>query len=217
MQKVTSRLWRWTAEHPDWTPEEGGEDGWEPTVSSYAAVADDTLALFDPLLPEAETAVHDALDTEVERVGPPHVFITIYWHARSALRLVDRYAGARVWAYGPAAADIQQRTRVTDTFTLEDELPARVRGYEAGVANEVIYWLPDDRALVTGDVVIATAARPTPRIWSENMRPEVLDNVRRSLRPLVELPVELLLLTHGEPLLDGARQALRGALDASAE
>lgn len=213
MQQVTARIWQWTAEHPDWTPEEG-EDGWDPTVSSYALVADDTLVLLDPLLPEDETAVLDALDTEVERLGPPHVFITIYWHARSAQRMLDRYAGARVWAYRPAAADVQQRTQVTDTFTLEDELPAGVRAYEAGVMNEVVYWLPDDRALVTGDIVIASAARPAPRVWSDNMKPPVLENVQRSLRPLRELPVDLLLLTHGEPLRGGAREAFREALEA---
>jgi glyoxylase-like metal-dependent hydrolase (beta-lactamase superfamily II) len=177
-------------------------------------VTDDALVLFDPLLPEGDTAVTDALDAEVERVGPPHVVITIYWHARNAQQIRDRYAGARVWAYRPATAEIQQRTDVTDTFTVDDALPAGVRAYEAGVADEVVYWLPDDRALVTGDIVIATAARPAPRVWSENMQPQVLENVRRSLRPLRDLPVELLLLTHGEPVLDGAREALHRALDA---
>jgi glyoxylase-like metal-dependent hydrolase (beta-lactamase superfamily II) len=217
VQKITPTLWRWTGRHPDWTPGEGGEDGWEPTVNSYALVAEDALVLFDPLLSEEATAVAETLDAEVERIGPPHVFITIYWHARSAQQLLDRYADARVWAYEPAAPEIEQRTQLTDTFTLEDTLPAGVRAYEAGVVNEVVYWLPDERALLTGDVIIATTARPAPRIWSENMRPPALESVRRALRPLRELPVELLLLTHGEPLIDGAREALRGVLDATGE
>jgi hypothetical protein len=45
-------LSRWTARHPDWTPEEGGPEGWDPEVTSYMYEAPDALLLFDPLAPE---------------------------------------------------------------------------------------------------------------------------------------------------------------------
>lgn len=82
--------------------------------------------------------------------------------------------------------------------------------------NEIVYWLPDDRALVTGDVVIASAARPVPRVWSENMKPETLENVLRSLRLLLDVPVELLLLRTANRCCKALDQALREALDRAA-
>jgi hypothetical protein len=36
------------------------------------------------------------------------------------------------------------------------------------------------------------------------------------LRPLLELPIERVLVSHGEPVLSGGREALAEALDAAA-
>ena len=41
----------------------------------------------------------------------------------------------------------------------------------------------------------------------------VPDDVRRSLAPLLELPVELVLTTHGEPVLEDAHASLARALE----
>ena len=51
VEQIRPRLWRWTATHPDWSPEEGGPDGWEPAVSCHALVEEDALVLIDPLVP----------------------------------------------------------------------------------------------------------------------------------------------------------------------
>jgi hypothetical protein len=50
-----------------------------------------------------------------------------------------------------------------------------------------------------------------PRLSSEWIHDD-LDRVRAALQPLLELPVERILLTHGEPVLAGARGALARAL-----
>jgi hypothetical protein len=38
--------------------------------------------------------------------------------------------------------------------------------------------------------------------------------LRTALQPLLELPVEMVLVSHGEPVLSGGREALVQALDA---
>ena len=52
MRELRPRLWHWTAPHPEWTPESGGDDGWEQEVGCYAYVSPDggTLVLLDPLV-----------------------------------------------------------------------------------------------------------------------------------------------------------------------
>src|SRR5215218_6193203 len=95
IRELRPRLWYWTARHPDWTPEEGGADGWEPDVGCYAYVSPegDELVLIDPLVPDDDMFDGErfwrALYRDVEHHGPPNVLITIYWHARSAPRIID--------------------------------------------------------------------------------------------------------------------------------
>jgi glyoxylase-like metal-dependent hydrolase (beta-lactamase superfamily II) len=212
VRELRPRLWYWTARHPDWTPEQGGEDGWEPDVGCYAYVTRDggSLLLLDPLAPDGGEDVERfwrALDSDVEHHGPPHVLVTIYWHARSAAEILDRYDGARVWAHVPAAEEVRKRTPVTDTFVPGDALPGGVQAFDAGVNMEVAFWLPEPGGVVTGDALIAPPDGPV-RVWEGG------DETRRALQPLLELPVELVLLTHGEPVLHGGREALAKALEA---
>jgi hypothetical protein len=212
VRELRPRLWHWTARHPDWTPEQGGADGWEPEVGCYSYVSPDgeTLVLLDPLAPSEgadDERFWQALDRDVAQHGPPHVLITIFWHARSARQILDRYDGTRVWGHEPAAEELRKRTPVTDTFAPGDTLPGDLEAYDAGVNMEVAYRLPEYAAVVTGDVLIAAPGRPV-RVWEGG------DDARRALRPLLDLPVELVLLTHGEPVLDGGRHALERALEA---
>jgi len=44
----------------------------------------------------------------------------------------------------------------------------------------------------------------------EDMTPE---SFRDRLQPLLDLPIELVLLTHGDPIVDDARETLRRMLD----
>ena len=185
-------------------------------VASYAAVDRDRLLLFDPLAPadgaDAERFWR-ALDDDVRHHGPPAILLTIFWHARSAAEILERYPGASVWAYEPAAQWVSERTTVTHTFAAGDELPAGVVGFETGrLSREVVLWLPSHQALVVGDVLLGAgedAARLCPPSWLEGTTPE---EVRATLAPVLELPVELLLLSHGSAIERGARAALAQAL-----
>jgi glyoxylase-like metal-dependent hydrolase (beta-lactamase superfamily II) len=207
VRELRPGLWRWTARHPDWTPEEGGPEGWEPEVASYVYEAPDTLVLFDPLSPS-----WGELDERVERLGPPNVLLTIYWHARSAPEILDRYEGARVFAHENRLEQMRKRVAPTDTFGGGDSLPG---GVEAMTTRdgEALFWLPAHGAIVAGDVLLGRedgGVRVCPDSWlGDKITPQ---QVRDELRPLLDRPVELILLTHGEPVVENARGALEQAL-----
>ena len=72
--------------------------------------------------------------------------------------------------------------------------------------EERTLWLPSHRALVVGDSLPGGGA--VPDAWLDVPREEY----KAKLRPLLELPVELLLPTHGNPTVDGAHEQLAHAL-----
>jgi glyoxylase-like metal-dependent hydrolase (beta-lactamase superfamily II) len=207
-------LWRWTATHPEWTEEQGGSEGWEPEVSSYALVGEDALVLIDPLVPDdEEERFWRALDDDVEQHGPPQIVLTVFYHARSAPTILGRYPGAAVWA--PAAAEAQARERVdlAHVYGDGDRLPGGIEGKTTEHRAEALLWIPEHSAVAAGDLLLGTpkgGVRVVPDSW---LRPGVTGAmIRDGLRPLLDLPVELLLLTHGAPVLDDARGRLAAAI-----
>ena len=203
IEQLRPRLWRWTATHPDWTPEEGGPDGWQPEVSSHALVEEDALVLIDPLVPaDDEERFWEALDSDVEHHGPPQILLTGYWHARSSQTILDRYPGARVSVPEAAAEMARERVEFTNTFTSEDALPGGVEAKETDYTTEVLLWIPSQRALAAGDVLLGTpggGVRVCPDSWlAQGVSPAELRDQLRVL--LLDLPIELVLLAHGVPV-----------------
>jgi glyoxylase-like metal-dependent hydrolase (beta-lactamase superfamily II) len=207
-------LWRWTATHPEWTEEQGGPEGWEPEVCSYALVGEDALVLIDPLVPDdEEERFWRALDDDVEQHGPPQIVLTVFYHARSAPTILDRYPGAAVWVPAAAEAQARERVEVRHVYGDGDSLPGGIEGKTTEHRAEALLWIPGHNAIAAGDLLLGTAGggvRVVPDSW---LRPGVTAGmIREGLRPLVDLPVELLLLTHGAPVLDDARAKLAAAI-----
>jgi hypothetical protein len=91
------------------------------------------------------------------------------------------------------------------------EIGSPVAGVEvaADVLEERVYWIPEHAALVFGDVLVGRdGGLWVPEPWLN----ERYDEGLRLLRPLLELPVARVLVTHGEPVLEGGREALAAAL-----
>jgi glyoxylase-like metal-dependent hydrolase (beta-lactamase superfamily II) len=197
VKEIAPGLWWWTAPHPDWTPEdlEGGE-GWEQIVSSYALATDNAIVLFDPLVEDWAW-----LDNHVKEHGPPAVLITLFWHARSAQEILDRYDGASVWAYEPAAEWIGERTRYTMKFNAGDSLPAGIEAIPMPRVAEVAYWLPQHNSVVVGDTILRHGDRASlfPATWVARRKQEIIDAAKQSVRELMERSPDRLLLTHGGP------------------
>ena len=141
------------------------------------------------------------------------MLITIFWHTRSAGEIISRHR-ARLWAVSRARAAVARRAgEVTDAFRVGDPLPAGIEAYATGRGTEVVYWLPEHRALVPGDVILGAddgGLRLCPQSWL----PEGTGHrqLRETMEPLLELPVDQVLVSHGEPVRRGARRALAQAL-----
>ena len=95
-------------------------------------------------------------------------------------------------------------------------MPAGVEAIPVEGFGETIYWLPEPRALVPGDRLIGDGeggARDLPAgLAGRHARGNGgVEELRAALSPLLELPVEHLLLSHWEPVVGGGREALAGA------
>jgi hypothetical protein len=189
-------LWRWTARHPEWKPdaEPDSPADWPPDVGSVAYAAPDALVLVDPLVPEP---LWPGLDALVERHGQRvAVLTTISFHRRSRDDVVARYAAS--------------------TSRARKALPRGVETIPIAGAGEVMVWLPEHRALVPGDRLLGDGnggLRVCPDSWLRYLRDGMTDReLREALRPLLGLPVELVLVSHGKPVLTDGRAALARAL-----
>ena len=193
MQELASGLRRWTAWH----------DEWEEDVASVALESPDGLIFFDPLQPPEELR------------RPDHVLITVFWHGRSTGLLGAR----RVWASSRSARPLRNRgVDVTDAFRAGDDLPAGIEAFQTARANEVVFWLPQQRAAVVGDVLLGAGAKPRATQAPLRLCPErwlgkaTHEDLKSSLRPLLDQPVELVLTAHGAPVLADGRAALESIL-----
>lgn len=112
------------------------------------------------------------------------VVVTCPAHSRDSARL-----GVRVHAPG-------------------DALPEGIVAHPSPDPDDRVLWIPEHRALVFGDSLIDRGERlEIPASWAEPGFTR--EDWAATLRPLLELPVELALPTHGPP---GDRAALERAL-----
>ena len=167
----------------------------------YAELSD-AVVVVDPIVPaDDEERFWSALDRDVERAGRPlHVLLTVHWHERSVAEILDRY-DATLW-----------RPEV------EAPLPTGVRAeiVEGSDWVEALFLLEPHRALVAGDLLVgADGGIELPVDWfpkdeREWARTELKAELRRRLTPLA---VELVLVSHGEPVLENGAAALAAALE----
>jgi hypothetical protein len=191
-------LWRWTAPHPEWAPGAAPESpgDWPREVGSVLCEADDAAALIDPLLPPDRDPFLRELDRRIRgRDGRVVVLTTIRFHRRSSDELVRRYGAS--------------------TSRAKRRLPRGIEALPIRGAGETMFWLGHQRALVSGDRILGTddGLRICPESWLRYLRDGLtLAGLRDRLRPLLELPIERVIVSHGEPVLSDGREALAMAL-----
>jgi hypothetical protein len=197
LQQIAEGLWRWTAQHPEWDAEEDGVS--DRLVGSVLYAARDATVLIDPLVvPEDDGDAWEPLDRIVQERGlPVAVLTTIAFHARSRDAAVRRYAGRAVQD--------------------DEALPAGVEALSFPEAAETMYWLPAVATLVPGDRLLNLddeGLRPSPPSWTGLMpRPLEARELADVLRPLLDLPVRRVLVSHGTPVLSNAREALARGIE----
>lgn len=203
--EVLEGLWRFEALHPEWTEEEGGEDGWEQQVAWWAVASAAGVVLIDPLVEDWQ-----ALDRLVDDCGGCAAVVrTIHWHQRNVAEAATRY-GAEVWAKPHPDAAL---ARPLDRAAVDrQELIEGIRAFELERGDEIAVWLPVQSALLFGDAMLRRESgelRVCPESW---LQPEGgAPRLRSLLRGLAELSPEHVLVCHGPLVLGNGRSALESA------
>ncbi|HEX4324275.1 MAG TPA: MBL fold metallo-hydrolase [Gaiellaceae bacterium] len=217
MDELQPGLWHWQAPHPDWEPGEA----WPQEVSSYAIDDGTRLLFFDPL------AVPDELlSLAAER--EPVVVLTSPWHERDAERLAAQL-GAPVYAPpADSAQDLIDKFGITAEqagdgspdlrwlrqgggeahwYGADDRLPFGVQAFAGRDRNDLVLWVDGAGAVIAGDTLADFGNGLGLNEWLRGDSKR--DQIVAGLRPLLDLPVERVLPTHGGP---ADRAALERAL-----
>jgi hypothetical protein len=219
VRELRPGLWHWQATHPWW--HEGAP--WGPEVSSYAMDTGERLLLFDPLAVPDELFEH-ATGRETA------IVLTAPWHERDARSLVERL-GMPVYTPLPDTAEylmetfgltaeqvgegspdlrwlVKERIGEARPYEAGDRLDVGVQAFPGQKPNDLVLWVESHASVVAGDTLVdfGDGFEINPR-W---IRPEMpRERVVAGLLPLLELPVEHVLATHGVPT---DRAALERAL-----
>jgi hypothetical protein len=172
----------------------GSPADWPEIVGSVAFAAPNEFVFVDPLVPDEAWL---ELEELVRAHGRPvRVLTTIRFHRRSRDEVVRRFGAS--------------------TSRAKAALPEGVEPVTIRRAGETMVWLPGPRALVPGDRLLGDEAgglRLCPPGWLRYLDPGLsYDELREALRPLLGLPVEMVLVSHGAPVLHDGRAAIECAL-----
>jgi hypothetical protein len=181
---------------PNAKPE--SQSDWPEQVGCVLCDAPDATVLIDPLLPARDDRFVGELDRHLRRRGlPVAILTTIMFHRRSRDELAKHYSAR--------------------TSRARQALPAGVEALPIRGAGETMFWLSEHRALVAGDRLVGTedgGLRLCPESWLRYLPSGIsIADLAERLRPLLDLPIESVLVSHGEPVLTGGRDALERALD----
>jgi len=209
MPEVERGVWHWEAPHPDW----GGPEnealrqrlaamGRKPNeaaggvVSSYAIEGGERLLLFDPLAAPREI---EALAAGRDQV----VVLTCPWHERDTRNLVERL-GVTVFTPRPDEGSpdvawlLSADRNGAHLYTAGERLPVGVEALPGRLPNDVVLWVESRCAVIAGDTLVDFGqGLEIPVEWLP--AGVTREQVAEGLRPLVELPVEVVLATHGGP------------------
>jgi glyoxylase-like metal-dependent hydrolase (beta-lactamase superfamily II) len=219
VRELRQGLWHWQASHPDWRESEP----WDPHVSSYAIDDDERLLLFDPLGVPSEI---EALAADRETA----IVLTAPWHERDSQGLVDRLGvpvftplpdsaqylmdtyGITAEQAGDGSPDVVWLLREgkgdARPYSPGDRLPFGADVYQGHKPNDTVLWVESPRAVISGDTLVdfGQGLEINERWLGPGTTRE---EIAEGLRPLLELPVEHVLATHGGPF---DRAALERAL-----
>jgi glyoxylase-like metal-dependent hydrolase (beta-lactamase superfamily II) len=212
MREVATGVWHWEAPHPDWAGPENEalrqrlaatdetlNEAARGVVSSYAIRSDERLLLFDPL----------AVPREIEELAAGRdqvVVLTCPWHERDTRDLVERL-GVPVFTPQPDedSPDVawlldgdRSDARDARLYTAGERLPVGVEALPGTLPNDVVLWIESCGAVIAGDTLVDFGqGLEIPVEWLPAS--VTLEQVAEGLRPLLELPVEVVLATHGGP------------------
>jgi glyoxylase-like metal-dependent hydrolase (beta-lactamase superfamily II) len=199
MRELAPGVWHWEASHPEWAGVENEalrgrlatpNDAARGVVSSYAVDDGERLLLFDPL----------AVPRELEQLAAdrePVIVLTCPWHERDAESLASRL-GAPVFTPAPdeGSPDLAWLGSDARLYSAGDRLPIGVEAFPGRLRNDRVLWIESRRAVIAGDTLVDLG--PGLEIPVEWLPEDATrEQVAAGLRPLLQLPVDLVLTTHG--------------------
>jgi len=201
MRELRPGVWHWQAPHPEWNEERW----WPELVSSYAIEVRDDFVLFDPL------SVPDEL-----RRRATAVVLTAPYHERDARGLglpvhtppadtwedwVEKFGFDPDQVRGMESDDLAWlrggEGEAQGQFHGPGAWPFGMQAYAGREDNDLILWLPSVKAIVSGDSLSDFGEGLGIQLGGR--KHVTHDDVVQRLRPLLDLPVELVLPAHGEP------------------
>lgn len=217
MRELRPGLWYWRAAHPEWSPNER----WPQLVSSYAVDDGRQLLLVDP-----QTVPPPLLELAADRESA--IVLTAPWHERDTRLLADRL-DAPVYAPRPDTAEgLIRKFGITPEqagdgspdlrwlldgggdarwYAAGDALPIGLEALLGREENDLVLWSASFASAFTGDTMVDFGQGFE---INRSLRGGVTRNeVAGRLRRLLDLPIELVLPAHGEPV---DRRALVSAL-----
>lgn len=198
IERLDDDLWTWSA------PRQG-----RPAIMRSYLLTGDVSTLVDPL---ATDAVDDLVGDRVL------ILVTTPFHVRGAEALRDRWSDRDVVIRGHerVAGRLADLTGFEATAPADAAPGAHVMRLGKPPRPEQPWVIPNHRALAFGDSVAEVDGEL--RIWPR-LRPEALakgtyeDRFLPTLRPMAELDVDRILVTHGSPILMGGAAELGRALE----
>lgn len=202
MIEIAPGLWHWTARR----------ESIGTAVSSYYLESE--RVMIDPMIPR------EGLEW-LERHGPPeHAILTNRHHDRDSWRLREAF-GCTVHCISNGVYELDGRGEV-EAFEFGDQLPGGISVQEVDsiCPDETALHIPRHRALACADGVVRWQTGDELQFVPDFLMDEpeqTKRGLRTAYRALLDLDFDLLLLAHGDPVVGGARDALRTFVDGAAQ
>jgi hypothetical protein len=201
MIEIAPGLWHWTARRESIGME----------VSSYYLESE--RVLIDPMIPP------EGLEWLEQHGAPEHAILTNRHHDRDCWRLHDAF-GCTVHCISNGVYELDGRGPV-EAFEFGDQLPGDISVHEVDAIcpDETALHIPRHRALACADGVVRWQGGGELQFVPDFLMDEpeqTKRGLRDAYRRLLDLDFDLLLLAHGDPVVGGARGALRSFVDDAA-